>query len=255
MVECWASAIGSCSSKASKEHIISGGLFIDTIVRVEGFSWCKDNPKEIGLDSLTAKILCKTHNETLSPVDDAGIGAFKAFRELRRIANVRKGLRPRSWPVIHHSINGIMLERWFLKTLINISLVDRKYPIGGISSKNAPTEDLVKIAFGLAPFLGRSGLYSVIYDGQRIDSSDVISFSPLIKDKSYIAGGKFSFRGFKFLLFLLPEGPPEQLTGIRFGEEDWGQAQLNYHNRSITEELQGHRLSQIVDIDWGISSS
>jgi hypothetical protein len=254
MVECWASTLGSCNSKVSREHIISGGLFVEPIVRVQGFSWCKDDPKEIGLDSLTAKILCKKHNEMLSPVDDAGISAFTAFREMRRIANVRKGLRPRSWPVIHHSINGIMLERWFLKTIINISLVSRDYSLGRVGSKNELTEDLVRIAFGLDPFPGRSGLYSVVYDGQNIHSSDVVSFSPLIKDNAYIAGGLFSFRGLKFLLFLLSEGPPERLTGIRFEEEDWGQAHLNYHNRRIDEML-GHRLSQTVDFDWKTSTA
>jgi hypothetical protein len=48
MVECWASVLGSCDKKASYEHIISGWLFIDTVVQAEGFSWCKDDPKEIG---------------------------------------------------------------------------------------------------------------------------------------------------------------------------------------------------------------
>jgi hypothetical protein len=249
MTECWASKLGLCDEKTSREHLVSEGLFVDPIVRVEGFSWCRGNPKEIGLNSLTAKILCKKHNEALSPVDEVGIAAFGAFREMRRVANEREKMRPRVWHVIHHSIDGLMLERWFLKTLINLSL-NGDYPIGGMCSKGSPTENLVKIAFGITPFPGRAGLYSVVHIGGNIYSSDTIEFTPLInKENVFIVGGLFSFRGFKFLLFLLPEGPPEQLIGIRVGGEDWGQSQLNYHNRQFKEIL-GTHLSQIVNCKW-----
>ena len=129
MAECWASGLGSCSDKISREHIVSESLFTNDIVRVEGFSWCKDKEKEIGLRSLTAKILCKKHNAALSPVDIGGASAFEAFRNMTKIGNVRKKVQPQIWDVIQYSIDGILLERWFLKTLINISF-GGEYPIG-----------------------------------------------------------------------------------------------------------------------------
>ncbi len=249
MVECWASVLGSCAEKMSREHIVSQGLFIGDVVRVEGFSWCKGEPKEIGLSSLTSRILCKKHNEELSTIDEGGASAFKAFREMRRVANVREKLKPQVWNVVRYTIDGQTLERWFLKTLINISY-DGEYPIGGECTRGKPTEELVRIAYGLSAFSGIAGLYSVVRVGQNINSTDRIGFSPLIKDKRFVAGGFFSFRGFTFLLFLLPEGPPTPLTGVQFEGEDVGKCQLNHHNHRRIRDIQGRHVSQILEFKW-----
>jgi len=248
MLRCWASGLDSCSEKISREHTVSASLFIGDIIRVQGFSWCKNEVKEIGLGSLTAKILCKKHNESLAIVDEGGSAAFNIFREMRRLANVREKIKPRNWNVVRYSIDGVLLERWFLKTLINVAF-DGEYPIGENSLPGRPTEELVKIAFGVSSFKGRDGLYSIVHVGQQIDSTDTIVFAPLIKDKTYIAGGLFAFRGFRFLLFLMPQGPPSPLSGVNFEGEDLGKSQLNYHNQLINE-FQGKYKSQLVEIKW-----
>src|SRR4051794_31716079 len=92
-MDCWAACLGNCADKPSREHIVSRGLFIGDTVRVEGFHWCKTGPREVGLASLTAKILCKKHNSDLSEVDTGGAEAFNIFRQLRLVANQRQGLR------------------------------------------------------------------------------------------------------------------------------------------------------------------
>ncbi len=67
-----------------------------------------------------------------------------------------------------HRINGNLLERWFLKTLINISC-DKEYPIGGKSQvPGRPTDELVRVAFGLTRFKGKAGLSFVVRTGMRI---------------------------------------------------------------------------------------
>ena len=149
-------------------------------------------------------------------------------------------------------MDGTLLEKWFLKTLINVAF-GGEYPIGAKSLPGTPTEELVKIAFGLSSFDGRAGLYSIVHVGQQINSTDTIGFAPLIKDKTYIAGGLFSFRGFRFLLFLMPQGPPSPLSGVWLEGEDVGKSQLNYHNRLINE-FRGKHKSQVVEIKWGASS-
>jgi hypothetical protein len=247
MAECWAAALGSCSNKISREHLLSEGLFVGDAIRVQGFSWCKE-AKEIGLSSFTSKILCKKHNEDLSPVDDGGSSAFRVFREMRRLANVRRSIRPQIWKVVRYSISGKLLERWFLKTLINIAF-GGDLPIGLEGSPGKPTEELVRIAFGLSSFKERAGLYSIVHTGQVINSTDVVALAPLIKEKTYIAGGLFSFRGFRFLLFLMPEGPPSPLDGVWLDGEDVGQSQLNYHNQRI-DEFCGKHKSQVTEIAW-----
>lgn len=248
MSHCWASAISLCSGKITREHIVSKGLFENEVVKVQGFSWCKDSPKEIGLSSLTAKILCKKHNEDLSEVDTSGSNAFDSIREMRRIANIRGKVKPKMWNIIKYSIDGNLLERWFLKTLINISYC-KEYSIGGEAENGKPINEIIKIAYGKSNFSGRAGLYSIVHVGQQINSTDSFLFSPVIKDKKYIAGGLFSFRGFKYLLFLMPEGPPKTLDGVFLNGEDIGKSQLNFHNTKINENT-GKYLSQIVNIKW-----
>jgi hypothetical protein len=107
----------------------------------------------------------------------------------------------------------------------------------------------VRVAYGLASFEGQAGLYWVVRTGMSVNSDDTVGFSPLIKDGVRIEGGLFLFRGFCFLLFLEPEGPPDPLTGIDFAGEDLGHAQLNFHNRQINEDV-GKFRSQVLTIDW-----
>jgi hypothetical protein len=249
MKTCWSECLGDCSDKISREHIVSRSLFDGESVMVHGFSWCKDEEKEIGLSSLTARILCIKHNNDLSDVDIEGAHAFDVLREMTRLSNVREKMKPRLWHVVRYTIDGLLLERWFLKTLINIS-TNSEYPIGNFAKRaGQPSELLVKIAFGYQAFTGRSGLYLAAHIGQKIDSSDKLIFAPLIKNEDYIAGGLFSFRGFRFLLFLDSEGPPERLTGIGFPGDDWSNSQLNYHNQKFKLVL-GKYLSQLVNIRW-----
>jgi hypothetical protein len=121
-IGCWAKCLGNCSQKMSREHTISKGLFNDDEIMVQGFPWCLNAPKRIGLSNFVAKILCKAHNSKLSELDDAAKAAFAVFRESVRLNNVRQKLkRPTIWNVKRLEIDGPRLERWFLKTLINLS--------------------------------------------------------------------------------------------------------------------------------------
>ena len=249
MESCWAHCLGNCNQKLSGEHLVSESLFTSERVSVQGFQWCKESPKEIGLSSFTAKILCSRHNSALSPVDEAGGKAFAALREMRRLSNIREKLRPQVWHIVKRSIDGKGLERWFLKTLINLCH-NQGHPIG-LESPTAgrPSEHLVRTAFGLEPFAHRAGLYSIVRTGMECESTDTISFAPLIKQGSQIEGGLFGFRGLRFLLFLNAEGPPDNLAGIIFEGEDLGACQMNFHNSEIRENTGKHR-SQILTIKW-----
>src|SRR6202034_2773995 len=128
-----------------REHVISKTLFLGSSVTVQGFSWCKDEAKDIGIASLTAKILCKPHNSALSPVDDSARKAFAELREMTRVKNLREAMKPHRWNVTKHFLDGVLIERWFLKTLINLAF-DGKYPIGADSSVEGwPSDRLVRI--------------------------------------------------------------------------------------------------------------
>jgi hypothetical protein len=106
MDSCWASCLGNCSDKLSREHLISEGLFLEDLMTVEGFSWCAGKPVQVGLANLTAKILCVRHNNDLSDVDEAGAKAFGALREMRRVANVREKMKPARWTVFRDRVDA-----------------------------------------------------------------------------------------------------------------------------------------------------
>lgn len=233
----------------SREHLVSDSLFVDEEVIAHGLPWCKDQPKKIGLASLTARILCTRHNSLLSPIDDAGAGAFDVIRKMRELGRVRRKMKPTIWHVVKYSVDGPGLERWFLKTLINLTF-EGGYPIGRESAQpGRPSEHLVHIAFGRRKFEERAGLYSVIHPGMKMFSAERIAFTPLIKLGTHIEGALFGFAGFIYLLFLEKEGPPPRLTGISFCGEDLGKSQLNFHNEQATD-MAGRYKSQTITTTW-----
>ncbi len=248
---CWAVSLGDCDDKISREHIVSKSLYIGDMVKVSGFPWCKDEPKTIGLANLTAKILCKRHNSLLSEVDTAGAFAFDVLRQSQGLSNIRNRNPKTRWTIKRYKIDGPRLERWFLKTLININLsFGGSLRIGTDSTEiGKPSLSVVETAFGVRKFQNRAGLYSVVRVGQTRTSEDTVSFAPLIKDSAYIAGGLWSFRGFVYLLFLGAEGPPQPLVGVSFDGEDFGACQLNFHNRQARMNV-GKYLSQVIETVW-----
>lgn len=249
-MKCWAACLGDCGDKISREHLVSASLFSEGNLQVQGFDWCKGKTVEVGIAGLTAKILCVKHNNDLSPIDTAGAQAFATFREIRRLANVREKLKPGYRGVKRYRIDGVGLERWFLKTLINLCF-DREYPIGGGSQvAGRPSDDLVRIAYSLDSFKDRAGLYFVVRVGMKIESTDTVIFAPLIqRNGPRVEGGLFVFRGQSFLLFLEPQGPPQPLHGLMLNGEDLGRSQLNFHNVTINFK-EGKYLSQVLNIDW-----
>jgi hypothetical protein len=226
-------------------------LFQSGKVLVEGFPWCAKSPIEIGIGSLTAKILCTKHNNDLSPIDQEGAKAFSTIQEINRVLNIRRAMKPHAWKIVRHRISGTALERWCLKTLINICC-DREFPIGSETEiPGRPSERLIRIAYGEAPFDDRAGLYLAAHLGMRFRLDDSVSFAPLLKHKHHVEGGLFTFRGINLLLFLEAGGPPSpnELNGVMLTDLDLGQARLSYHHQKIEFKL-GRYVSHTLLFDW-----
>jgi len=101
-------------------------------------------------------------------------------------------------------VNGPLLERWFLKTLIYLS-VSGDWAIGlGSHKKGTPSQQLVRIAFGHEAFEPYEGLYIAGYPGENIHSMDRVSFAPMTEGDNLVVG-RFNFRGYRFYLSLVPE--------------------------------------------------
>jgi len=249
MKSCWAAQLGNCSGKITGEHIVSRGLIDSDSVEVFGFPWLNGEKKALPKDALTRNILCKKHNGELSNIDASAIEVFNSIRKLYPSSVSQLNLHKDSRTIESFNIDGLLLERWFLKTLINI-MYQGHYPIGDPKNKAGfSSDELVEIAFGRKGFRAPSGLY-VIYQAMRLYPFGRIEFVPIIKnDHSYIAGGVFSFGGPRFLLFLDIDQPPKDLKGIKLGDVDLSDSKLFYHPEKMDVNYEGH-LFQQVNIKW-----
>ena len=201
---CWAASLGDCEGGLSREHIVSQSLFPRGNVTVQGLHWCRDEPKTVGLASLTANILCRKHNSVLSDLDTAVKDTFETFEESLRLQEVRSKLRLRSYAIKRFTIDGPLLERWFLKTLINIGFEGDRIIGEGTHAPGQPSDELVRIAFGRAQFRPKAGLYTAARPGESIALRQGLSYTAKRIGDNLLAG-MFSLGGYRFFLNLLPQ--------------------------------------------------
>jgi hypothetical protein len=248
---CWAALIGGCKGRLSREHLVSDGLLAGPTVVAIGFSWCKDTPVEVGLASLTAKHLCRQHNSDLSPVDQAGIDAFQAFRDYAILATERDKQRSRKWKLRRFEADGPLLERWFLRTGINLSLVQQTqndWHLTGEHVQSVP-ELLVKAAFGLDHLKKPMGLYVGGNIGENIAFTDSVSFAPVLGSDGDILGFAFTFQGLRFLLWAATISVPDPLVLPNTTEPAWARSSHHRHAGYLRARIGGY-LSHYFDVLW-----
>jgi hypothetical protein len=205
----------------SREHTVSQCLFDDEAITVRGLPWCLDEAKTVGLSSLVRKILCKKHNSGLSELDSAALNAFNALREVVKIEQARRGRTARAWTIKRFVVDGPNLERWFLKTLINVAFKGQKIIGPGSHRAGTPSKELVEIVFGLRKFEDGAGLYVAGSAGQQMTLEDRVHFTGKTHGDNLV-GATFAFRGQEFYLNLLP---------MRFSLN--GKSQLLYRNAKL----------------------
>ena len=224
-MECWASLIGGCSKGSSKEHYISGGIFDDTVISVFGLPWCKDQPASIGLNNAVSKILCQTHNSQLSPYDSE---ASKLSRFLS--SNIIED------PLKNDSIsiNGILLEKWLIKTLINLGYLGAmdqpKY------SKIVPEEAIVRYLFQNTKIRDGIGLYFVSGGLSNTGYRTSVSWNTILNksENDKIVGMLLTFNGIQFIACVVPVRAEELISkmGLVNGT-DFSAVQIIYRPPNI----------------------
>ena len=116
---CYLRSTHDCVKKISREHYISDAV-LQTIgggLIVSGAQWQRaGETKEMQAKSLVANILCKRHNESLSPLDTAAGKVFQAiatiYDDLRASAE-----QPGNFWYLR---SGEMLELWSLKVIFGL---------------------------------------------------------------------------------------------------------------------------------------
>lgn len=210
MEGCWASSLGNCRGGISHEHYVSECVFPRQSIFVQGLDWCLEEPKELRIETLTAKILCKHHNETLSELDAAAGQAFNSIREFAETRINRSKTPSLNWAPKQFTINGPRLERWCLKTLLNFSF-NRQLVIGpGNHRAGIVPDDLVQIAFGLGEFTKGQGLYVAFRENETLYLED--HFGYIAKSQgSNLMMGYFRLHGFCLYLSLFPTITPHSV--------------------------------------------
>lgn len=249
MADCWAKNLGDCSSKISREHIVSAALWDGPAIVVEGFPWCDGEKKKIGLGSLTAKILCKKHNSDLSEVDSAGADAFRTLQRAVNLQEKRRKERPRKWKVVRFEIDGLRLERWFLKTLINVAVTS---PSPGTwadsdTSLKEPPRRFVEAAFGVSPLASPLGLYGAGTVGEEIVMSDSVGLYTLLDGEGGLVGGLFTFLGYRFFLNLRSGEVPNHFPLP--SDAGFRETSVLYHIEKLRCVI-GKKLSNYVHFLW-----
>jgi hypothetical protein len=193
--KCWAEHVGGCCTEISREHLISKSLLPKTTVLVEGFDWCRQ-PVSIGRDRLVSKVLCRTHNSLLEPADRA-IASFVS------IANE---------PLTDVVVSGRWLERWFIKTLVNISIGTNDHIGEGMagSVRGWPPPYLAQVTFGSLSLTHRMGLYILNCEEPYKYRQGEILCIPLARDHR-IGGALFGIGGVYLFLSL---NPGAQVTNL-----------------------------------------
>ena len=251
MVKCWAKTLGGCSDIQSREHYLSQGLWEGDTITVKGL-W--EEEKTIGLSSLTAKNLCKTHNEFLSPLDSEAKKLFHIISELYRLQDVRLKLKPsKFWTVKRYRAGGILFERWAAKFVVGFFYVfgkDKHWHLTQTGPLEPPSE-IVEAIFSQRPFEKPQGLYLAYDVGDRHYHEDGVNLAPLFHpDDRGLVGANLEFKGFRFLLWLggddLGTFNVPTSEGRIFGPDG---SELLYHPK-VSRFTISNILSQVITLEW-----
>lgn len=203
--ECWANCLGDCDGGMSREHLVSKSLFGKEVM-VKGLPWCKETEKTIGIEGLTSKCLCRHHNSMLSELDNAAKQTLDTLLEACKLLGARRNVVTTRWTVKYFTTDMLLLERWCLKTLININLNGKPgLPADFDGKSNRPSQEMVRIALGLDRFKPPMGLYRIAENGEKIDLVDgYIQITTQSRD-GRLGAAEFTLWGLRFFLNLISE--------------------------------------------------
>jgi len=117
----------------------------------------------------------------------------------------RDALRQRRWSIKRFDVDMLMLERLFVKTLINLNHV-RGWQVGDDPTHpQTPTRELVEVVFGLRRFTDAKGLYIAAKAGDNVTPREGAVRFTAVTNSGRLVAGKFLLWGFPFILSIFPD--------------------------------------------------
>ncbi len=117
MSGCYLHGHGKCGGGISREHYVSRSMLSflakDGTIAIGGLPWQpKDTIQVFGIDRLLSKVLCQSHNNNLSFLDEEGAKLFCAFEAVDKAPNTIPDLTV---------VDGRHVERLLLKVICGLS--------------------------------------------------------------------------------------------------------------------------------------
>jgi hypothetical protein len=168
LLRCYARSFGNCGGSLSREHFIPASVLKQLgPISSEGFPFIGGPVRNISVESLASRILCREHNSFLSPLDSFA-GQFFDFLSSFD-PNDRKSL----------ICYGPTLEKFLCKVLIGFisAGIERR------GDRKSSVEDIPQEALDYL-FLDKKmpegwGLYGVYHKGDQIQSTPRIKMTTL----------------------------------------------------------------------------
>jgi hypothetical protein len=211
---CYARSSNDCDEQLTREHWISDDLLERVsddkkVVAVEGAAWQALAPKQktIGINSLSAKILCSRHNRALSPLDNVASEFFTHIRDDLLDMNWHQGTPP-EFPRGFTLVSGPYIELWLLKVLWGAIEAGALRVNGHVAYRfrlGVTNAMLTEILWRGADWPKHWGLYVLLdHDTDVPVKGNSVRVRPA-NIESEILGGYIQISGFEFLIsFELP---------------------------------------------------
>lgn len=192
---CFARPLRDCCDELTREHFVSQAVLkhFDAEATVAGgFRWQPAPETDVVPDQLSAKVLCKRHNNALDPLDTAAGRLFGILAsDLRRDEYVYT--------------SGDDLERWALKLICGTYAASIAARLGEVPARDRliPLPWLESL-FTKTPLQAPLGLYFCPERKPRTDGGTILWVRNLFSSDGLPAGIELHFAVIDFLLVLDP---------------------------------------------------
>lgn len=177
---CYLAETKDCSVGLSAEHYMSRSILkiIGERVLVSGAPWLKGGEaKEVSINTLTAKILCRRHNSALSALDNEAGQFFEALDAIQRDF-ARKSLSKKHAVRL---VSGEALEQWMLKASCGM-FFSKNAAVDGESVLSNHKFEMKRVFAALlnGGWDQNCGLYMRAPKGHRMSTRNSVGMGPLL---------------------------------------------------------------------------
>jgi hypothetical protein len=231
----------------TREHYISDDVLtaLGELGPVQGFTWLgSDGTAKVAASRLVSKVLCKRHNEALSPLD-ARTGQL--FRQLQAADQFLQG---GSGTFELYLANGHDLERWLLKMLCGMVAAD-VIDVVPVARPWRPPIEWLRILFGGAPFPAGWGLYVPAPIGHTDRTLERVEAAAISSTTNGVYGLVSRLRDKRLLLAMVrPSAPLEPDSILKDAVYRPGEFLLRMDARSISVMFCWEQGAQGPGITW-----